>query len=67
MRPGFARVAAEGAVSAVVAAKIGQRQEDLARIGDGAGPEALFGSAGGREEFRQIVVGATNQAQGGVA
>src|SRR6266700_5918645 len=53
---GIAGIAAEGAVSAVVAAEIGQGQEDLAGIGDGAGLEALFGGAGGGQEFGEIVV-----------
>ena len=67
MRAGVAGIAAEGAVSAVVAAEIGQRQEDLARVGDDAGPEALFGGVGGGEKFGKIVVGAANELQSSLA
>ena len=63
VRAGVAGIAAEGAVSAIVAAEVGQRQENFARIGDDAGLEAFFGGAGGGEEFRKIVVGAANQTQ----
>ena len=67
MSAGIAGIAAEGAVSAVVAAEIGQRQKNFARIGDDAGLEALFGGAGGGEEFGKIVVGALNQVERGLA
>ena len=67
MCAGVAGIAAEGAVSAVVAAEIGQRQKDFARVGDDAGLEAFFGGAGGGEEFGKIVVGAADQAQRGFA
>ncbi len=67
VRAGIAGIAAEGAVSAVVAAEIGQRQEDFSRVGDDAGLEALFGGAGGGEKFGKIVVGAANEVQGGLA
>ena len=43
MRTGISGVAAEGAVSAKVAAKIGQRQKNLARVGDRPGFETFFG------------------------
>ena len=56
MGAGLAGIAAEGAVSAIVTAKIGQGQEDLARVSDHAGLEALFGCAGGGEEFGEVVV-----------
>ena len=46
----FPRVAAEGAVAAVVTAEVGEREEDLARIGDDAGLKALFEGRGGRKQ-----------------
>ena len=62
---GIAGIAAEGAVSAIVAAEVGQRKEYFARVSDDAGLEALLGGAGGGEKFGKIVVGAADQAQGG--
>jgi len=44
---GVGGIAAEGAVSAVVAAKIGQGEENFAGVGDDAGFESFFGGAGG--------------------
>ena len=67
MRPGLSRVASENAVAAVVTAKIGQRQEDLPRIGDDAGFEIISRGACGGEQRRQIVVTAADQAQRGYA
>ncbi len=67
MRAGVSGIAAESAVAAVVAAKIGQRQENFSRVGDDAGLEVIFCSAGGGEQRGQIVVGAADQAQGQVA
>jgi len=59
----LAGVAAKGAISAIIAAQVGQRNENLARIGDDFGLEALFGGAGGGREFGQIVVGAADQLE----
>ena len=42
VRAGFARIAAESAVAAIVAAQVGQGDENFARIGDDAGLEALL-------------------------
>ncbi len=67
MRGRFLGVAAEGAVTAVVAAKIGQRQKNLPRVGDDAGLEVFFCGAGGGEQRGEIVVIAANQVQGKVA
>ncbi len=67
MCAGVAGISAESAVSAIVAAEIGQRQEDFARVGDDAGLEAFFGRARGGEEFGKIVVGAADEVQGGLA
>ncbi len=44
---GVAGIAAEGAVSAVIAAEIGEREKNFARVSDDAGFEALFGGARG--------------------
>src|SRR5712675_356284 len=67
VRAGFAGIAAKGAVAAVVATKIGQRQENFARVGDDAGLEALFGGTGGSKKFGQVIVMAADQAQCGIA
>ena len=67
MRAGVAGIAAEGAVSAIVAAKVGERQKHLARICDNPGLEALLRGASGGEEFGKIFVGAANQLDGGFA
>jgi hypothetical protein len=64
VRAGFSGIAAEGAVAAVVAAKIGQRQENLPRVGDDAGLEVFFGGASGPEQRGKIVVATADQAQG---
>ena len=42
MRAGLAGVFAEGAVAAVVAAEIGERDENFSRVGDDAGLELVF-------------------------
>ena len=61
MGAGIARIAAEGAIPAVVAAKIRQRDEYLARVGYDAGLEALFCSTGGRQQARQTAVWTADQ------
>src|SRR5580698_6990218 len=58
-------VAAEGAISAVVAAEIGKREKYLARIGDHAGFEALFGGAGRGQKQRKIVIRAVDECERG--
>ena len=67
MRAGISGIAAEGAVAAVVAAEIGQRQKDLPRIGDDTGLEVFSCGAGGGQQRGQIVVTAADQAQRQVA
>src|SRR5579864_8534475 len=48
MRPGIARIAAENAITAVVATKIGERQKDFAGVGNDARLETLLsGKSGG--------------------
>src|SRR5215831_14488175 len=49
MRTGLAWIAAKSAVSAVVAAQVGQGDENLARVGDHTGPELFFYRARGRQ------------------
>ena len=67
MRAGFSGVAAEGAVAAIVAAKIGQWKENLSRISDDARLEVFFGGEGGGQQRGKIVVATANQAQSQVA
>ena len=67
MRARLARIAAEGAVSAVVAAKIRQRKKDLAGISDNAGLEAFLRCACRHEQCGQFIVTALDQAQGALA
>ena len=64
MRAGFSGIAAESAIAAVVAAEVGQWEENLARVGDDAGLEVISCGAGGGEKRGQIVVTAVDQAQG---
>jgi len=61
VRPGVARIPAERAVSAIVAAEIRQGEEHLARVGDYARLEALFRGARMGEQRREIFIGATDQ------
>src|SRR5690242_9861845 len=63
MRAGLAWIAAKPTVSAIISAKIGQGDENLARIGDDAGLEPLFGGASGSQQAGQVGVGAGNQAE----
>src|SRR5579863_8159461 len=56
VRPRISRIAAEGAVSAVVTAEIGQRQEDLTRVSNDAGFEAFLGGTRGGEKLGKVVV-----------
>src|SRR5580658_11162802 len=67
MRAWIGGVAAEGAISAVVAAEIGKREKYLARIGDHAGFEALFGGAGRGQKQRKIVIRAMDECERGFA
>src|ERR1700751_2289035 len=55
---GIARIAAEGAVAAIVAAEVSQREKDFAGIGDRARLESFLRRAGKRKKFWQIVVAA---------
>src|SRR6185437_2042287 len=50
VRARLSGVAAEGAISAVVAAKVGKRNKNLARISNDAGLECFFCFAGGGQE-----------------
>jgi len=67
VRAGFAGIAPEGAIAAVVATEIGKGKENFARVGNDARLEALFGDAGGSKKFGEIVVVAADQAQRGIA
>ena len=58
---GFAGIAAEDAVAAIIAAQVGQRDEDLTRIGDDPGLEALLGCKRGGEEGGEFVVRAVKK------
>src|ERR1700721_331846 len=59
----FAGIAAEGAISAVVPAEIGQRKKYLARVCNDAGIEALFDGTGGDKKFGKLVFGTANEVQ----
>jgi hypothetical protein len=59
---GFSGVAAEGAVAAIVAAQIRQRQKNFSRVCNNTGLEGVSCGAGGSEHGGQIVVTAADQA-----
>ena len=61
MRARLSGIAAEGAVAAVVAAEIGQGEEYLSRISNGAGLETFFGRSGRGEQNREILVRCAEQ------
>ena len=67
MRAGLSGIAAEGAVSTVVAAEIGERQKNLTRIGDCASLKGLLRGTRRIEQRRQFIVNADYQSQGQVA
>ena len=67
VRAGVAGIAAEDAITAVVATKIGQWEKNFAGVRDDAGLEALFGGASRSKESGEVVVGAANEAEGGLA
>ena len=52
VRARIVRISAEDTVAAVIAAEIGERDENFSRISDGLGLEPLFGSNGGSQQFR---------------
>ena len=56
----IAGIAPEGAVAAIVAAQVGQRQEDLAGVGHHGGLEALFCGARRAQEPGKIFIGAAD-------
>ena len=64
MRSGFSGIAAESAVTAVVAAEIRQRQENLPRVGDDTGFEVFFCGARRPDQRWKISVTAAYQPQG---
>src|SRR5579862_6688325 len=57
------RIPAKGAISAVVAAEVCQRNENFARIRNDAGLETLLGSASGSKQLGEIIFRAANQLQ----
>ena len=57
VRAGLAGIAAEGAVAAVVAAKICQRKKDLARIGDDSGLESRAGRSRRSKQGGELFIG----------
>ncbi len=62
MRARITGIAAEGAISTVVTAEVGQRDEHLTRVGDHGWLEALFGRTGGGQKIWQVIIWAPNQA-----
>src|SRR6266404_1576065 len=67
VRAGLTRVAAEGAISAIIAAEICKRDENLARISDYARLKVVASILGGREKVRQVLVASSNPLEGGFA
>src|SRR5579871_1065124 len=67
MCTGLAGVAAEGAVSAIIAAEVRERDKDFTGIRDGAGPEALSGLASRGQQVRKLFLRAANQASSRLA
>jgi hypothetical protein len=64
MGSGLARIAAKDAISAIVAAEVGQRNEDFAGIGDDVRLETLFGIEGRGKQSPEIAVRATDELDG---
>jgi hypothetical protein len=62
VRSGPARIAAEGAISAIIAAEVGKGDEDLSRVGDHVGLEAVASCSGGRQKLGEIFIVGTNPA-----
>ena len=56
VRAGLARIASEGAVAAIIAAKIGQRKKDFARVSDDAGAVLFFQSPRRGQQLRKKFV-----------
>ena len=65
--PGIAGIAAKCAISAIVAAEIGQGNENLAGIGDDAGLESLFCGARRSEKLGQVGIGAAQSVASAAA
>ena len=63
MRARLARIAAVGAITAVVAAKICQRDKNLARVADGSRMVLLFPGSGRCQQFGKNAVIATQEPQ----
>jgi hypothetical protein len=53
---GLAGIAAEGAISAIVAAEVGEWNENFSGIGDYADLEAVASASGGGKKLRQLFV-----------
>ena len=66
VRTRLAGIAAVGAVSAIIAAEVGQRDKHFARVGDDAGTILLLEGARSRKQFRQKVVVAAQELAGDV-
>src|SRR5581483_1238820 len=58
----LARIAAKGAISAIIAAEISERNKNFARIGDHAGAEMVASLAGQGEQLGQIFIRANDPA-----
>src|ERR1700720_285070 len=67
VRPGFAWVAAEDAVAAIITAQVRQRDEAFARIGENAGLEALLELQGCGEKIWEFIVRATQELASSLA
>src|SRR5262249_55165067 len=64
VRAVLSRVAAEGAVSAVIAAEVCEGNENFARIGDYTGLETITSIPRSRQQFRKLLVPCLNPVNG---
>jgi hypothetical protein len=65
MRTGLSGIAAEGAISTVIATQIGERDKNFAGVRDETGLESVTGSGGGGQKTREFLVRAANQTASG--
>ena len=67
MRARIGGIAAESAVAAVIAAQVGERQKDFARIRDRVWTEALFCRTGRTQQLRQFFISRAHEPAGQLA
>jgi hypothetical protein len=64
---GLAGIAAEGAISTIVAAEVGEWNENLSGVGDYAGLEPLAGFSCGGEKLGEFFLVGVDPTAGGLA